>query len=327
MATEIRKVIPMPQPEVRVADAALVSRPAPALPGWVSLNVPAAGTPQPQELAEGVQRALNALHENNLSQAAAELESVLAQGPSFAASFYLGCLEHKRGNKDLARLHYMAALEIDALSWQPLFNLALLEIEDRQPESARRLLERAALLNLEVVEVRWRLGILAESLDEFAEAEYWYERVIALDPDHGGARFRLGMLRLKRGDLDSAILHLEACQSGHPDCAHAAYHLGLCQLQKGLIKESRLAFERARNYSPKCAEFTLALGIQAMAEHDLERAERHERELRELNSASAALSYNLSRAWLERGQPERAKRLYRHAVETDPSLAHGYFRS
>lgn len=327
MAVELRKVISMPQQER--SETIPSAKPPAAPPAWVDL--PIVETPQSAapntEQAEGLQRALNALHAGRLIEAMEDLRALSERDPEGPeAPFFLGCVEQRRGNAEEARSHYLRAIELAPLAWQPLFNLALLSIDQRGIGEARQMLERAALLAPEVAEVRWRLAVLCEQCGEETEARHWYESVALLDPEHAGARFRLGMLALRKGDLDLAAAHLQSCQSGHPDAASAAYHLGLIHFHAARWREARSALERACQAGPHCREFLLALGALALAENDLERAERLERELRELDFDSAELSYNLARAWQERGQPERARRHYKHAVDRDPSLAHGYFR-
>ena len=97
-------------------------------------------------------------------------------------------------------------------------------------------------------------------------------------------------------------------------------------MKSGRFPEARKALERARLLDRKTPQIVLALAVLSISEYDLDRAERYERELRELGAPSAELSFNLARCWQERGHPERARRHYRMAVETEPSLAQGYFR-
>jgi tetratricopeptide (TPR) repeat protein len=319
----------MPQHE-KSAEPSVPSRTPPANPGWVEFPVaPAPASPEAAatESLARLQRALNAIHSGQLTEAIGDLEACLDIDPeSPEACFYLACVEHRRRNSEQARAWYEKTIRIAPLAWQPLFNLALIAAEQRNEAEARLLLERAALLGPEVAEVRWRLAILCETSGDEPEARHWFESVLRLDPEHVGARFRLGMIALRAGDIDLAALHLEACQAGHPDAALAAYHLGLCHFQATRWKEARAALDRAHQAQPQCPEFLIALAALALAENDLDRAERHERELHELGHLSAELSFNLARAWFERGQPERARRHYKHAVLRDPSLAHGYFR-
>jgi Flp pilus assembly protein TadD len=276
---------------------------------------------------EGLQRALNAIHSGQYADAQQELERLLkAEEGCGEAWFYLGCLEQRRLNADGARNCYEQARQRLPLAWQPLFNLALVALEQRQTTEARQLLERAALLASDVVEVRWRLAVVCEEAGDLDEARYWYEAVAGLDPEHAGARFRLGMLALSRGELETATTHLQGCQSGHPDAAVAAYNLGLCHFKASRWREARVCFERAHMADPTAVEYLLALAVLALSQQDLDRAERHERELREGGAETADLCFNLARAWLERGQPERARRLFRQAVIQEPSLASGYFR-
>lgn len=318
----------MPQPE-RPAESPLPVRTPPSNPAWLEFDVPAAAPPAglSEQAESSLQRALNALHAGQIAEAIESLESCLASHPeSPEAIFYLACAEHRRGDLERARHWYRNSIEASPLAWQPLFNLALIAIAEQQTAEARGLLERAALLGPEVTEVRWQLALLCEQAGDEIEARHWFESVLMLDPEHAGARFRIGLLALRSGDLPLAIVHLEACQAGHPNVALAAYHLGLCHFHAARWKEARSAFERARHAAPQTPEFLLALAALALAENDLERAERHERELHELAALPAELSFNLARAWQERGQPERARRHYKLAVDRSPSLALGYFR-
>ncbi len=196
------------------------------------------------------------------------------RGPGSAeASFYLACVEHRRRNFGQARKWYEQTIRLAPLAWQPLFNLALIAAEERNDAEARLLLERAALLGSEVAEVRWHLAILCERSGDELEARHWYESVLLLDPEHA-APIPVGMLALRTGDTDLATIHLESCQAGHPDAALAAYHLGLCHFHSTRWKEARSALDRAHQAQPTCPEFLFALATLALAENDLERAER-----------------------------------------------------
>lgn len=95
------------------------------------------------------------------------------------------------------------------------------------------------------------LGCLNQERGELLLAEGWFEKAIALRPDHATPRIMLGAVLAKRGKLDAAEqTHRAAtvCASGCVDEAY--FNLGLVLRAQERYREALECFERALELDP-----------------------------------------------------------------------------
>jgi len=270
--------------------------------------------------------ALEKLERDEPAEAARRLAGILQMDPSNAeALLALGSIQHMHGDTFAATESYRRAAVADPAGWEPNYNLALLLESAGDTSGAIALLHHAiALAPLEPTP-QFRLALLLESGGEQAGARVWWKRTVASDSSFTAAWLRLGLLELRSGQLAEAAKALQNALDGEQEAGSAAYHLALAQIGMGAASEALKSLSISLQHNPGAADAQIAMIGLALDSDDLDRAERHERALRTLEPTPAILSYRLAQCWALRGELELAREHYKRAVESDSSLALGYF--
>ncbi|MGH7457896.1 MAG: tetratricopeptide repeat protein [Longimicrobiaceae bacterium] len=115
------------------------------------------------------------------------------------------------------------------------------------------------------------LGWAQMLLDEYDEALFTYQRVLAREPRNDIARVNLGYICLKKGIFGEAIEHLSrAIRRGNDRKAvlYATLYLGLVYREREMYADARGFFERAIELGPKLIEAYWELGAAHYAEGD-----------------------------------------------------------
>lgn len=270
--------------------------------------------------------ALEALGKDAQAEAARRLADTLQTEPGNAeALLALGAIQHARGDSIAASESYRRATAADPSSWRPLYNQALLLESDGASAEAIALLYHAIALGPLEAAPQFRLASILEFCGQETEARVWWKRTVSSDPSLTAAWLRLGLLELRGGRLPESAIALENALGGDQEAADAAYHLALAHIGMGAAQEAFKALAEALHHDPNAADAHAALVGLALDCDDLDRAERHEHALRALEPTPAVLSLRLAQAWALRGELRLAQEHYKRAVQSDSSLALGYF--
>ncbi len=139
---------------------------------------------------------------NTLSPAAAivELEKLLELHPNFAIGHNdLGVLYYKTGNKEKALHHYQQAALLQPENMTLQKNLAdFLFVVKGRVEEALEIYMRILALDPHDLETLLITGHICLALKKFDDAEKFYEKVLALEPDNEDARNNLQALMMNR---------------------------------------------------------------------------------------------------------------------------------
>src|ERR1700726_2457413 len=96
--------------------------------------------------------------------------------------------------------------------------------------------------------------------NRLAEAEPFYLRAVALDPDFKEAWMNLGLVLLGRGGPHDALACQRQALRIDPDSADAYNNLGMVHYAQGNIAEAESCFRTALRLRPDHANATLNLG-------------------------------------------------------------------
>ncbi len=141
-----------------------------------------------------------------------------------------------------------------------------------------------------------------------------------LAPQIPGIRFDIGLVFYRQGEYREAIAPFESVLRDQPDWTQARHLVGLCYLLDERFADATAALEQLwtvlngdLNYL-----YELALAAGSAGRHDLE--DRALARLLEVGQKSAPLHLLFGKAYLNRGEDERALAELEKAAEIDPKL-------
>jgi Flp pilus assembly protein TadD len=151
-----------------------------------------------------------------------------------------------------------------------------------------------------------------------AEAEPFYRRAIAFDPDFEEAWINLGLVVLAQGRSDEALACQREALRLDPESADAHNNLGMIHYAHGHIVEAENCFRAALRLRSDHANATLNLGSTRQVLNHVEEAEGLFRRALALGVDPARAKSNLSLALLEQVRPEEAESCCREALALRP---------
>ncbi|MDX1709458.1 MAG: tetratricopeptide repeat protein, partial [Desulfobacterales bacterium] len=161
------------------------------------LENPAAGK---QAAVESVEDAYNAFQKrlNTLrpQEAIAELEKIIASYPDFAVGHNdLAVLYYNSGRSEAALHHYQQAVRLQPENITLQKNLAdFLFVEQGRVEEALQIYVNILKTHPDDVETLCITGHICVALEKFDDAKEFYQRVLALEPDHQDASQNLNAI-------------------------------------------------------------------------------------------------------------------------------------
>jgi tetratricopeptide (TPR) repeat protein len=161
--------------------------------------------------------------------------------PAAATAFAKG-LEAEPNNAN-ARVSYARALYLSG-----------------QKDKAREALEQALAVQPENTLGLFLLGLLDDEAGDVSGAEARYNRVLELDPGHGGAHFFLANHDWRQGDYSAAARHYSAAIADDPRNVPARlFYLDSLDKTGAPSAKIKTSLEAAVQYSPEQPMFTLRL--------------------------------------------------------------------
>jgi tetratricopeptide (TPR) repeat protein len=126
-------------------------------------------------------------------------------------SYRLGYVAEKLGKKEKALPAYRRAYELDATYLPALEGLGNLLVREEQWEEALRIFttilihHRDSLTDMEVVEVHWQIGEVAEKLGQADRAQNAFRKALEIDANHEPSRRSLVRILEAAGDWEGAV--------------------------------------------------------------------------------------------------------------------------
>jgi Flp pilus assembly protein TadD len=155
--------------------------------------------------------------------------------------------------------------------------------------------------------------------NRMTEAEPFYHRALALDPDFKEAWMNLGLVAMAQGRPDEALSCQRQALRLDPENADAHNNLGMVHYAQGNIAESENCFRSALRLQPDHANATLNLGSARQIQNDIVDADALFRRALTLGADPAAANSNLSLVLMEQARPEEAEHCCREALAARPS--------
>lgn len=167
-------------------------------------------------------------------------------------------------------------------------------------------------------------GFRLHQAGRLAEAEVWYRRVLAAEPNHADALNLLGVVanQVGRHDLAVELIRQAIRQNGqNPDYFS---NLGNAFYGRGKLDEAVAAYRRAISIKPDHAESLSNLGVTLLGQGKLDEAVAAYRRAIGIKPDYAEAHSNLGNALKEQGQLAEAVAAYRQAISIKPDHAKAY---
>ncbi|MFM8551487.1 MAG: tetratricopeptide repeat protein [Nitrospiraceae bacterium] len=152
-----------------------------------------------------------------------------------------------------------------------------------------------------------------------AQAEPFYQQILALDPHHAEALHLLGLLAYQVGKLEQAVELLTHAIQNDSSQAPYRFNLGIVLQTQGKLDEAASAYEKAIRLFPAYAEAWSNLGNIRLEQGRPAEAVSSYRKAVEANPAYVEAHNTLGVALKEQGQLDEAAACYRRALGLKPN--------
>ncbi|MGD1910496.1 MAG: tetratricopeptide repeat protein [Rivularia sp. (in: cyanobacteria)] len=153
-------------------------------------------------------------------------------------------MEHHRSNRlAVAQKAYHQVLALQPNHPEALYGLGVLAQQMGQFQEAEKLLSVSTQVEPNSVKAWFSLGNLHQTQGKLAAAELAYQRAISIRPDAGTIHNNLGYTLQQQGKWEAAIASYQKALEVQPNCVEADVNLG-----NALHSQSKLSAERQVNY-------------------------------------------------------------------------------
>jgi tetratricopeptide (TPR) repeat protein len=172
---------------------------------------------------------------------------------------FLGNGYRQAGDRNRARIEYVAAIAQDPSAGEAFVNLAGVQLDDGNVDAGEDTLRRGAQLNPAFSKPLFALGKIALFRGDKEEARDFFERALALDPNDAEALLQLGLLSLREGRLAEAEELLRRAAIVQPSSALVCLNLGAVFGGEKKFALAEAEFQRAIQLTPQNEDAYLGL--------------------------------------------------------------------
>jgi len=260
-----------------------------------------------------------------VQEAISVYEIILQIRPDFSEALYnLGIALSELNRLDEAEKVYLRALRLNPGLASAYHNLGDLYLKQGRLDEAEKQFLKAIELVPGYVSAYVNLGELYRRQGDREIAREYAEKALSLKPESDQARNLLANILRESGKPAEALGAYQQVLAGNPTSARAYYNLGVSLTDVGRWQEAEKLFEEAIKIESNLAEAYGGLGLCALQRGEADRAIQLFIKARELGFKDPALSLNLSYAYLNKKDWQKAEEEARQAVNVQPGLATGY---
>jgi tetratricopeptide (TPR) repeat protein len=230
----------------------------------------------------------------------------------------LGLLQRQLGRDAEAAASFQQAAEVDASSWEALYNLGVSYLEMSQPGAAVRVLENARRIPEAGGEVLLALATAYDQLGRLDDAAMTARAATEVLEDAGliaQAGLILGRALYRQGDFSEAAAVLAEVVQVRPDDPQAQLWAGLAEYRQGNYRTAAQYYERAVQLAPNSVEARANLGAAYLANERFQDAEAVYELLVQQNPDDAESYFNLGWALMSQNRRSAARDAWQRAGE------------
>ena len=224
-----------------------------------------------------------------------------------------------------ARKSFEQALALKSDYPPALYNLAKLDLAEKNPEQAKRRYE--AILAKEPYNETALLGIadlLVATNATRTEIDATLEKAVSGNPKSSRARIALIRFHLQGQDVKSALTAAQQAQIALPDNLQIMELLGLAQQASGETNEAIATFGKLAAAAPKLPEPLVRLAGAQLAAKDVPGAMQSLRRALNINPNLLQVRQQLAALSVQQGKPDEALAEAKSVQKTLPDKAAGY---
>ena len=168
------------------------------------------------------------------------------------------------------------------------------------------------------------VGLKLHQAGRLAEAEVWYRRVLAVQPNHADALHLLGVVAHQLGRHDLAVELIRQAIQRNGQAPNYFSNLGEALREQGKLDEAVAEYRQAISIEPDFADAHSNLGIALRERGKLDEAVAAYRQAISIKPDFANAHSNLGNALREQGKLDDAVAAYRQAISIKPDFADAF---
>jgi tetratricopeptide (TPR) repeat protein len=172
---------------------------------------------------------------------------------------------------------------------------------------------------------RFETAVEHHQAGRFADAEMFYRRVLALEPNHADALHLLGVLAAQIGRFDDAVQLISRACALSPNVADYRSHLGNALGEKKQFPAAMDAYRQALRLNPKCFISHDGLGAALRETGHLDEAVASHRRSIAINPKNPHAHYNLGMTLATMGLLDEAIASYQAAIAISPNYPEAHW--
>lgn len=259
------------------------------------------------------------------SQCGARLLESQATGATLRERMHHGLALLVDGDWERARREFEGCLALDPRHGASYLYMGLVECLEGAPGRARDLLARAVQIDPDLVNAWLLLGLMAESEEDFAEAERCFVEAVRHNARALLARQRLAYLAAATGDAEDAIPELRAWVEGQAMESAPLLHFGTLLADLGRHEEAAAMLDRALMLEPASAPLHRRRGDLARRLGRKQEAADHYRAALGVEPGDVETRAKFAGVLVSLGDVDGAIVAFEEALAADPEMAAAHY--
>lgn len=236
----------------------------------------------------------------------------------------LGHIYRILGQPGEANQFYEKALESAPEDFRLNIFSAKMHIQKEDLEKAEKRLREALKTNDEDVSVWTAYARIQMRQNREEEAIQIYERILDLDQSHEEAQFVLSLLYQKKGRAEKALAMMENLNKQRPQDALVWYHLGALLLAQGKSSEALKIWEELFIKGARAPQFLFNLTLAYLEEGEADKAQTILSHLRFFFPHEVDIDYLFAESYRLLGRLMEAEEKYRELLAVAPEYLSAY---
>ena len=260
-----------------------------------------------------------------LQEAEQLYRTAIRMRPNFdSAHMNLGDLLLKTNRIDEAEAAYKKVIEIKPKYADAHFNLGVVYLSKNSPVEATRSFQKALSVDPNHVLSMVNLALMLQESKETSdsnEAVHLYRRVLELDPTNEKALFNLGVIAMDLDQWEEAEKWFQKTVTLHPDSRSSHFNLALLYSRQKRHRESIQILSSLVERFPSHTTSYQLLGDSYVAVEQYEEAVKAYLGCMKVDSLQVSCQHNIGVAYVELGQFEEAERSFQRTLKLDPNYS------